>query len=111
MDGSDINNNYDLKMKYTYKLTTQLHNPKQSISSKISLIDTSYDPSKLKFHRKFETPDDCVKKYVKQELLQAVNEKVLYHGIQTLFPMPNSEVTMKNLALNSLLFKLDAVIK
>ena len=65
MDGSDINNNYDLKMKYTYKLTTQLHNPKQSISSKISLIDTSYDPSKLKFHRKFETPDDCVKKYVK----------------------------------------------
>ena len=77
MDGNDLNDEYDLK-KDPYKPTTQLCTPKQSSSPKRELLDARYDPSKLKFHGKLETPVDCVTNNYKEEFLQDVKEQVSY---------------------------------
>ena len=58
--GSDINHDYDIKKKSPYELATQLRTPKQSILSKISLMDARSDPSKMKLYGKLDTPADFV---------------------------------------------------
>ena len=65
MGGSDLNDDYYFKTKSLYKLTTQRCTLKQSISSKIDLMDGRYDPYKLKTHGISETPADCINKYEK----------------------------------------------
>ena len=49
-----------------------------------------YDPSKLKFNGKLDTPAGYVTKYDKEEFLQAVKEKVSYYCLQTFFYMPTA---------------------
>ena len=70
-----------------------------------------YDPSKLKFNGKLDTPAGYVTKYDKEEFLQAVKEKVSYYGLQKYLDVPTANVTMNNLVLYYCFFKLDAVIK
>ena len=69
MGGSDINYKYALKIKYSYKLTTQLQTPKKYITSKIALIDVRSDLPKLKFHGKLDTPSYFVTGYEKENFL------------------------------------------
>ena len=105
MVGSCLNDEYDIKTKPPYKLTTQLRTPKQSSSSEIDLMDTRSYPYRLKFHGKLETPADCVTKYDKEEFIQSVKEQVLYYGLQVFFAIPNADITMENLILNYRLFE------
>ena len=74
-------------------------------------MDARSDPSKLKFHGKLETPDDCVTKYDKEEFIRAVKKKVIYYGLQTFFATPTDDGTVKNIILNYYLFELDDIIK
>ena len=74
-------------------------------------MDASYDPSKLKFIGKLETPTDGVTEYEKEGFLQAVKENILYYCLWTFFVMSNSDGTMKHMVLNSTSFTLDSIIK
>ena len=72
MGVSDINDECDIKTKSPYKLTTQILTPKQSSSYERAIMDVRSDLSKIKFHRKFETPAGCFAEYKKERILQAV---------------------------------------
>ena len=69
---SDHNEMYAAKNKSLYKLTTQICTLKQSISSKISLMNAKSDPFKIKIQGKLETPADYVTKYDKEDYLQSI---------------------------------------
>ena len=109
--GSDINDEYDLKIKSPYKQTNQLYTPKQSSSSERALMNARFDPSKFKFHGKLETPADCAVGNDKEEFLQAVKEQFSHYSLQELFSVTTYDVNMKNIVLNSCLFELDTIIK
>ena len=65
MGGSELSNNYTLKSKTPYKLTTQLRNPKRLISSKQNLINASQNTSSINFKGYLETPATCINTYDK----------------------------------------------
>ena len=65
MGGSELANNYTLKLKTPYKLITQLHNPKQSSLSEQTIINSWQNATSITFKGNLEIPATWINEYDK----------------------------------------------
>ena len=110
MGGSDLTNNYSLKSKTPYRLTTQLRNPKHSSSSERILISARQNASSITFKGNLDTPVNCTNEYDKEGFITALEEQISFYGLQNLFSIPDSNGVMRSLVQDSHLFDLKGVI-
>ena len=65
MGGSELANNYTLKLKTPYKLITQLRNPKQSSLSEQTIINSWQNATSITFKGNLEIPATWINEYDK----------------------------------------------
>ena len=107
--GSELANDYTLKLTTPYKLTTQLRNLKQSRSSERILVSARKSASSVTFKGNLETPSNCTNKYDKEGFIMTLEEQVAFNGLQKLFLIPSSDGMMHSIVQDSHLFDLKGV--
>ena len=110
LGGSDLNNEYKLIKKNSYKYTSQLCTVKQLSVNEAKLREEQNSILTMKFDGKLELPESAGSTEMdKEQFFQSVPENINFYGLQTFFFLPDSSKEMKNLVKNTHLFTLEDV--
>ena len=111
LGGSDLNHEYKLVKKNSYKYTSQLRTVKQLSVNEGKLREERNSISTMKFDGKLELPESAGSTEMdKEQFFQGVQENINFYGLQTFFFLPDSSNEMRNLVKNTHLFTLEDVI-
>ena len=111
LGGSDLNHEYKLVKKNSYKYTWQLRMVKQLSVNEGKLREERNSISTMKFDGKLDLPESAGSTEMdKEQFFQGVQENINFYGLQTFFFLPDSSNEMRNLVKNTHLFTLEDVI-
>ena len=109
---SDLDNEYRLMKKNSYKFTSQLRTVKQLSANETKLREERNSISTMKFDGKLELSDSSRSTEIdKEQFFQSVQENINFYGLQTFFFLPDTSNQMRNLVKNTHLFTMQDVSK
>ena len=90
LGGSDLNNEYKLVKKNSYKYTSQLCTVKQLSVNEAKLREERNSILAMKFDGKLELPESAgLTEMDKEQFFQSVQENINFYGLQTFFFFPH----------------------